>query len=103
MENGTRYWEEVFKRFPNMRYFVPKRRISMVVDFQEQDKIDYFSERVRLDSMVEADPDFLKKRMSAGNAVSPCLFVIFILIHFLFSSIYSHFPYFLFSYIHFIF
>lgn len=68
MENGTRYWEEVFKRFPNMRYFVPKRRISMVVDFQEQDKIDYFSERVRLDSMVEADPDFLKKRMSAGNA-----------------------------------
>lgn len=68
-DNGAKYWEEVFRRLPVMNYFVPKRRASMVVDFQDREGGDYFTERVRLDSLIDgAEPSGKNRRMTAGAA-----------------------------------
>ena len=32
---GSQYWEDIFRRFPDMTYWVPQFRKSFVVDFKE--------------------------------------------------------------------
>ncbi len=32
---GSVYWEDIFKRFPDMKYWVPQRRQSLIVDFHD--------------------------------------------------------------------
>ena len=37
---GSRYWEDIFKRFPDMTYWVPTYRMSLVVDFRDDSRMD---------------------------------------------------------------
>lgn len=37
-DNGSDYWEEIFKRFPTMTYYVPRRLSTLNIDFNDFDK-----------------------------------------------------------------
>jgi len=37
-EKGSRYWEDIFRKFPKMEYFVPKRRNTLTINFNEANK-----------------------------------------------------------------
>jgi hypothetical protein len=37
-EKGSRYWEDIFRKFPKMEYFVPKRRNTLTINFNEASK-----------------------------------------------------------------
>jgi hypothetical protein len=34
-QNGSKFWEDVFRRFPNMKYYAPKAQRSVAIDFQD--------------------------------------------------------------------
>jgi hypothetical protein len=73
-----------------MTYYVPKRRMSMFVDFTDTDGNDYFKERDRLNSLGGDNDDAKSKtRMRVGDAVSWMMYdpnkivvIYFLYIHF---------------------
>jgi hypothetical protein len=38
--NGSKYWEDIFKRFPNMKYYVHKAQKSLNIDFHDFAEVD---------------------------------------------------------------
>lgn len=45
VENGTKYWEDIFRRFPNMKYYVFKVQKSLNIDYHSfvdpKDAVEY--------------------------------------------------------------
>lgn len=58
VEKGTSYWENVFKKFPNMKYFVPKRRNTLNIDYNDFARSDCNASRNQKREEESVDDDY---------------------------------------------
>ena len=73
VDNGSKYWEDVFKKFPHMEYYNHKNnhRDSIIIDYQDSNKTDTATNRA-MHALLRSTNDSSERKEARGedNAAS---------------------------------